>query len=213
MRIFQCVKKKGSILHKTPLCVKCLQSIDGYDYQPSTAYFKLLEDSPWFQSCLSTNAGYVFLLRHAPLSNLYNSIAEVLNSFQECSISTAVPGLVNLIRGLMIFCIHKVASVKLGKRSDSQNEIDMVEQQLLQRSAECGSPISTQAEFFVFSDIFAWVLVPTISKHLSAIVMADVAAFSEVFFVTALLLLDALKSSARVLKVVRELWVIVCFVC
>lgn len=81
----------------------------------------------------------------------------------------------------MIFCIHKVASVKLGKRSDCQSEIDMIEQQLLQRSAECGSPVSTQAEFFVFSDIFAWVLVPTLCRHLSSIFMTDMSAFCEVF--------------------------------
>ena len=121
----------------------------------------------------------MFLLRHAPLSNLYNSIAEVLNSFQECSISTAAPGVVSLLQELVIFCIRKLTSIKPGKRRNFQSEIDMIEQSLIQKKEERDAP-RRQAEFFVMCDVFRWVLLPTLFRHISAILPTGTDLFPQV---------------------------------
>ncbi|CDJ30444.1 LOW QUALITY PROTEIN: uncharacterized protein EMH_0058180 [Eimeria mitis] len=143
------------------------RSIDEYDCVPSTAHLSLLGTSPWFQSCLSANRSCVFLLRHAPLSNLYNSILEVANAFQECPISTTAPVVVSLIESLLAFCIRKLISVKPGRRENFEAEINAIEQRLVQKDDGREGSV-TQAEFFVLCDIFATVLLPAVAQQLSS---------------------------------------------
>ncbi|KAL8446835.1 hypothetical protein Emag_004596 [Eimeria magna] len=142
------------------------QSLDEYDYRPSLAYVSLLQNTPWFETCIAANPCCLFLLRHAPLSNLYNSIAEALNSFQECFISTAASGFLSVLENLFIRCIRKLSSVKPGERQKLENEIHEVEQHILERN-DHEATTTQQVEFFVMCDIFSSVLLPTVSNHLS----------------------------------------------
>ncbi|CDJ52936.1 hypothetical protein, conserved [Eimeria brunetti] len=144
------------------------RSIDEYNYVPSTAHLSLLGTSPWFQSDLSANRSCVFLLRHAPLSNLYNSILEVANAFQECPISTTAAGVVSLIESLLAFCIRKLNSVKPGRRENFEEDINAIEQSLVQKNDAREGSTTSPAEFFVLCDIFATVLLPAVAKQLSS---------------------------------------------
>ncbi|CDI79536.1 Conserved oligomeric Golgi complex component 8,related, related [Eimeria praecox] len=143
------------------------RSIDEYDCVPSTVHLSLLGTSPWFQSDLSVNRGCVFLLRHAPLSNLYNSILEVANAFQECPISTTAAGVVSLIESLLAFCIRKLISVKPGRRENFEEDINATERSLVRKDDGREGSGTCQAEFFVLCDIFATVLLPAVEKQLS----------------------------------------------
>ena len=149
-------------------CRDCLQSMDEYDYVPVTSHLKLLGASPWFQSGLSANRGCVFLLRHAPLSNLYNSILEVANAFQECPISTAAARVVTLTESLLAFCIRKLISLKPGGRENLDEEIKAIEHNLVQEGDGRGGHTTCQAEFFVLCDIFGTVLLPALANELSS---------------------------------------------
>ncbi|KAL8452703.1 hypothetical protein Emed_001267 [Eimeria media] len=142
------------------------QSLDEYDYRPSLAYVSLLQNTPWFETCIAANPCCLFLLRHAPLSNLYNSIAEALNSLQECFMPTAASGILSVLENMFIKCIRKLSSVKPGERQKLEDEIHKVEQHLLERN-DYEATTTQQVEFFVMCDIFASVLIPTISNHLS----------------------------------------------
>ncbi|CDJ67021.1 hypothetical protein, conserved [Eimeria necatrix] len=143
------------------------RSMNEYDFTPSMLHFSLLESSPWFQSCLSVIPGCVFLLRHGPVSNLYNSIAEVLNAFQECPISTTAPRVVILIESLLVFCIRKLTSMKPGNRDDFEGEINAIENSLLQKKDVSGDANTRRPEFFVLCDIFASILISTVARQLA----------------------------------------------
>lgn len=157
-----------------------MQSIAEYDYQPSMVYFSLLEGTPWFQSCIAANPSCLLLLRHAPLSNLYNSIAEVLNSFQDCPVLTAARGVVCLFEKFVAFCIRKLEFVKPAERHNFHEEIQAIEEGLLQKHAEREGSASRQAEFFVMCDILAFILIPIICRHISAIVSSGAPSLCEV---------------------------------
>ncbi|KAL8274678.1 hypothetical protein Esti_001393 [Eimeria stiedai] len=168
------------------------QSLDEYDYRPSLAYVSLLKNTPWFETCIAANPCCLFLLRHAPLSNLYNSIAEALNSFQECFISTAAPGILSVMEKLFIKCIRKLSSVKPGERQELEGEIQGVEHHLLERNDYEGTT-TQQVEFFVMCDIFASALLPTVSDHLSATFPSRASCLPESLYA----LLEEAQLSAR----------------
>lgn len=151
-----------------------------YDFTPSMLHFSLLESSPWFQSCLSVIPGCVFLLRHGPVSNLYNSIAEVLNAFQECPISTTAPRVVILIESLLVFCIRKLTSMKPGNRDDFEGEINAIENSLLQKKDVSGDANTRRPEFFVLCDIFASILISTVARQLALTIACHTGLDTEV---------------------------------
>ncbi|KAL8433227.1 hypothetical protein ACSSS7_004012 [Eimeria intestinalis] len=165
--IFECYV---IIMHKNTLdkvATAFAQSLDEFDYRPSLAYVSLLNNTPWFETCVAANPCCLFLLRHAPLSNLYNSIAEALNSFQECFISTAASFFLSVLENLFIKCIRKLSSVRPGERQEIEEKIQEVEHHLLERN-DYEATTTQQVEFFVMCDIFASVLLPTVFNHLSA---------------------------------------------
>ncbi|KAL8425066.1 hypothetical protein Efla_001455 [Eimeria flavescens] len=142
------------------------QSLDEYDFAPSVAYFSVLASTPWFQSCIAANPCSLFLLRHAPLANLYNSLADMVNSLQECFIASAAAGVLSVLEQFFIFCVRKLVSVKPGERREFEKEVQKIEHHLLQES-EYEAATTRQAEFFVMCDVFAAVLLPTVSRHIS----------------------------------------------
>ncbi|OEH79162.1 hypothetical protein cyc_09157 [Cyclospora cayetanensis] len=66
-----------------------MQSLDEYDFSPAPLYFGLINSSPWLATCLSAGSSCLLLLRHPPLANLYNSIVETINAYQDCPVAVS----------------------------------------------------------------------------------------------------------------------------
>ncbi|OEH77501.1 hypothetical protein cyc_01638 [Cyclospora cayetanensis] len=154
------------------------RSLDEYDFSPAPLYFGLINSSPWLATCLSAGSSCLLLLRHPPLANLYNSIVETINAYQDCPVASVAAAIVRLVENLLLFCAHKLLALRPAKRQELESEIAAIEQSLIDKK-EQQDPINKQAEFFVLCDIFVGVLVPTLASHVAALIPSQAALCPE----------------------------------